>query len=143
MSSLSIEQLKPGQTVEYHVAANLSTGKVVRVITEDEKAGAQEQHIHASKEHPRVIVTNTHTGKESALTLQSITRIVEEGQESQQQSQSQQSQQQTQQPQESQGQSKSQNKVSDYKVGMKVEYFPIGDGSGGGTYQIYNVLFKL
>ena len=85
---ITLEQLTEGTRVEYmpigggdpaeHIKA--TTGTIKKVLTHEEAMMRHRHkvHIHADEEHPRVLLENEHTGKEAAVGLHNIVRVLSE-----------------------------------------------------------------
>ena len=54
-----------------------STGVIKRIITHTEPAGETQVQAKASEEHPRFIIENDHTHKETAYKRENIIELVE------------------------------------------------------------------
>lgn len=70
--------LKPGDHVVYRTiegSTQTTTGVVRDIFTQD--THFKGQNIHASKEHPRIVIENDHTHKETAYKLNVIEEKVQ------------------------------------------------------------------
>lgn len=70
--------------VEYHPIGGgsegtaMTTGVIQRVLSHDEFTGSVERKIHADESHPRYLILNDHTQKETAYKRDNIVRVLEE-----------------------------------------------------------------
>ncbi|CAG8636151.1 5205_t:CDS:2 [Ambispora leptoticha] len=80
-SRIKLNNIKVGQYVIYHPIGSTqqtAEGIVKEIITADEVAGQAHRTVHATPEHPRVLIENLHTHKETAYKPESIERIISE-----------------------------------------------------------------
>ncbi|CAG8436179.1 9505_t:CDS:2 [Diversispora eburnea] len=78
--TVSKDNLKVGCKVIYHPVGGSSTtseGIVKGIITEPEPAGSTQVEVKASDEHPRILIENLNTRKETAYKLENIEKIIE------------------------------------------------------------------
>ena len=80
-------QYKPGDHVQYHTVGSgqvhpehKATGVIKSIVTHDERSEelARPHTVHADPDHPKYLILNDHTGKESAYSEASIIRKLEE-----------------------------------------------------------------
>ena len=68
-------EFKEGDRVVYHPvggAKQTSVGVIKKIITHEEEFGTRHATMHASEEHPRYVIENEHTHKETAYKLENI-----------------------------------------------------------------------
>ncbi|CAG8539594.1 1613_t:CDS:2 [Ambispora gerdemannii] len=76
-----ISDIKVGQYVIYHPIGSTqqtAEGLVKEIITADEVTGQAQRTVHATPEHPRILIENLHTQKETAYKPESIERVITE-----------------------------------------------------------------
>lgn len=74
----SAMDIKPGDKVKYRTiegSTQTTTGIVQDIFEEDTQF--KRQTIHASKEHPRIVIKNDHTQKETAYKTNVIEKKIE------------------------------------------------------------------
>ncbi|CAG8573783.1 12981_t:CDS:2 [Acaulospora morrowiae] len=80
MPSVTKDDLQVGCKVLYRPIGGSETtseGIVKAVIDEPEVVGNSQVEVKASKEHPRVLIENCNTHKETAYKLENIERVIE------------------------------------------------------------------
>lgn len=66
---------KVGDRVVYHpvgTAMQTTTGVIKEILTHPEEVGTRHTTVKASEEHPRYVIENDHTHKETAYKLDNI-----------------------------------------------------------------------
>lgn len=72
---MSSDEYKEGDRVVYRPvggAMQTTVGVIKKIITEPEHAGSRGNVVKASDEHPRYLIYNEHTGKETPYKLENI-----------------------------------------------------------------------
>lgn len=72
---------KEGDRVIYHPvggAAQTSVGTIKKILTHEEEVGTRHATMHASEHHPRYVIENEHTHKETAYKFENIVEKVTE-----------------------------------------------------------------
>lgn len=72
---------KEGDRVVYHPvggAAQTSIGTIKKILTHEEEVGTRHATMHATQSHPRYVIENEHTHKETAYKIENIVEKVKE-----------------------------------------------------------------
>lgn len=80
-SSETGTNFKEGDRVLYHPvggASQTSIGTIKKILTHEEEFGSRHATMHATQSHPRYVIENEHTHKETAYKLENIVEKVTE-----------------------------------------------------------------
>ena len=77
---MDADKLKKGVRVEYRPiggAETTSTGTIKDIVTHKQPAGSTGVNVEADDEHPRYVIENDNTHKETAYKLENIEKVLD------------------------------------------------------------------